>query len=89
MTGYDDSTGEKLGDRDVKMNIFEAGVRPGIAVKVTDKINLTAKLGNLGYQNMSLNLEDMLGTGAPKPKLNRFGLNLDANNIVFGLSYNF
>ena len=89
MQGWDETTGEKTGDADLKLNIFEAGIRPGIAVKVTDKINLTAKLGNLGYQNMSVNLEDMLGKGAPKPKLNRFGLNLDANNIVFGLSYNF
>ena len=89
MQGWDETTGEKTGDADIKLNIFEAGIRPGIAVKVTDKINLTAKLGNLGYQNMSVNLEDMLGKGAPKPKLNRFGLNLDANNIVFGLSYNF
>lgn len=88
MTGYDETTGEKEGDADVKLNIFEAGVRPGIAVKVTDKINLTAKLGNLGYQNMSLNLDDM-GKTTIKPKLNRFGLNLDANNIIFGLSYNF
>lgn len=89
MTGYDDETGEKLGDSDIKANIFEAGIRPGIAVKITNKINLTAKLGNLGYQNLSLNLEDMMGKGAPKPKLNRFGLNLDANNIIFGMSYNF
>ena len=57
-------------------------------MKITNKINLTAKLGNLGYQNLSLNLDDM-GKGAPKPKLNRFGLNLDANNIIFGMSYNF
>lgn len=85
---YDHETQEKLGDQNLKANIFEVGIRPGIAVKVTNKINLTAKLGNLGYQNATLNLDE-LGFGAPKPKLNRFGLNLDANNIIFGLSYNF
>lgn len=85
----------KTDDVSVKLNIFEASFRPGIAVKITDRINLTAKLGYLGYQNLSLGLDDVAKkldiekVDMPKPKLSRFGLNLDANNIIFGLTYNF
>lgn len=85
----------KDSDISVNLNLFEVSFRPGIAVKITDRINLTAKLGYLGYQNLSLGFDDAAKKfgiekdEVAKPKLSRFGLNLDANNIIFGLTYNF
>ena len=60
---------------------FQAGLYPGIALKASDKISLVAHLGFVGFETYSPK-----GDGDSS---NAFGLNLDGNNILFGLYYNF
>ena len=60
---------------------FQAGLRPGIALKASDKISLVAHVGFVGFETFSPK-----GDGDSS---NAFGLNLDNNNIMFGVYYNF
>jgi opacity protein-like surface antigen len=61
-------------------SFFQAGVRPGIALKASDKISLVAHVGFVGFETFSPKNGD---------SSNAFGLNLDGNNILFGVYYNF
>ena len=60
---------------------FQVGIRPGIALKASDKISLVAHVGFVGFETYSPK-----GDGDSS---NAFGLNLDGNNITFGVYYNF
>jgi hypothetical protein len=60
---------------------FQVGLRPGIALKASDKISLVAHVGFVGFETFSPK-----GDGDSS---NAFGLNLDGNNIMFGVYYNF
>ena len=60
---------------------FQAGLRPGIALKASDAISLVAHVGFVGFETYSPK-----GDGESS---NAFGLNLDNNNIMFGVYYNF
>ncbi|MDR1089747.1 MAG: porin family protein [Prevotella sp.] len=60
----------------VKTNVWEAGLRPGVAVNVSDKIALTGKFGFIGYQHLKVG-------GA---KSNNFGLDFDLAQTEFGVS---
>ena len=66
-------------DIDEKMNSFEISITPGIAFSVTDKLKLHAKIGAIGYQQLKVKDRDV--------KLNRFGIDVDGNNILFGMTY--
>ncbi len=61
---------------DVKTNVWEVGLRPGVAVKVSDKIALTGKFGFLGYQHAK----------EGDKKGDRFGLDLDLSQTELGVS---
>lgn len=56
-----------------KTNIFEVGLKPGVAVKVSDKISLTGKFGFLGYRKV-------------KDAYDEFGLDLDFSQTELGVS---
>lgn len=60
-----------------KVNIdnFEIGIKPGVALNLSDKFSLITKLGFLGYRGCS----PEHGSDSSS-----FGLDLDANNIQFG-----
>lgn len=60
-------------------SVFGIGLRPGIAVKASDKLSFVAHLGFVGYENYSPKHGD---------SSNAFGLDL-SNNVSFGLYYNF
>lgn len=55
------------------------GVRPGVKLAASEKVDLVAKLGYLGYQ--------FGNDKAGKPST--FGLGLDNSDISFGVYYNF
>lgn len=61
-------------------NYYEAGIKPGLAVKLTDHVNLISKVGFLGYRGYS-----------PKEgkSSSTFGLDVDASKISFGAIYKF
>ena len=62
-----------------KINNLEVGFRPGVAVRVSDKVSLSGKFGFLGYQ-----YEKRGGI-----KMNSFGLDLDMNQFQFGVNIAF
>ena len=60
---------------------WNAGLRPGVSVNLTKKLSFVSHVGFLGWQqakNNNLNA-----------KVNKYGLDLDGNNISFSLYYNF
>ena len=64
-----------------KYNEFGIGVKPGIAVALNDKISFVSHLGFLGYVQGK---QDVDGAEAASA----FGFDF-ANNLTFGLYYNF
>ena len=65
---------------------FTIGIKPGVAVALSDKLSLVTRLGFLGYE--SIPAVDYTGSG-DKPKDTYFGFDFNSLNILFGLYYNF
>ena len=61
-------------------DFYEVGIKPGLAVKLSDHVNFITKVGFLGYKGYSPDHGDNSST---------FGLNVDASNISFGAIYKF
>ena len=61
-------------------DFYEVGIKPGLAVKLSDHVNFITKVGFLGYRGYSPDHGDNSST---------FGLNVDASNISFGAIYKF
>lgn len=64
-----------------KMTAFEISLKPGVAFSLNDHLKLIAKVGTFGYQFLKVRDSDIT--------LNRFGLDIDGNNILFGMIYSF
>lgn len=61
--------------------VWEIGLKPGIAINLTDKFSIVAHVGMLGYQGVN---------DAAKPAYHsKGGLDLSGNNLSFGFYYNF
>ncbi len=72
---------------------YEIGLRPGIAISVSNKISLLGKFGFLGYQNkkqdyLSLSPETDI-TETKTFETNSFGFDFDMRNIELGVNYKF
>lgn len=66
-------------------NQWEFGVKPGIAVNLNQKVSFVAHIGFLGYKEYK---PKSYGDYSPKSN-NAWGLDLDGNNVTFGVYYNF
>jgi len=62
-------------------NNFMVGLKPGVAVNFNDKLSFVAHIGFIGYETFSPK-----GDGKSS---NTVGVDLDGNNITFGLYWNF
>lgn len=60
---------------------FEIAFKPGVAFEVTKNIKLFAKLAAVGFQHASMSDSDL--------SVSRFALDVDGNNILFGMTYKF
>lgn len=69
------------GDEDFKANGFGLGVRPGLAIAITDKFSLVTKLGNLGFSSVKPDYDDA-------ESLTEFDFNIDGA-VSFGFYYTF
>ena len=69
---------------DPTINAFEIAVRPGITFNINQNAQVVAKIGALGYQNATLDM----GMDS-KPSLNRFGLEVDGDDLSLGFNYQF
>lgn len=61
---------------------FEIGIRPGVALNLTDKFSLVAHMGFLGYSGGNDAAKD---AGYPET----FGFDFSSMNLTFGFYYNF
>ncbi len=59
----------------VDADLFEIGIKPGVALNLSDKFSLISQFGFLGYRAYSPKVGSTSST---------FGLDLDGNNIQFG-----
>jgi len=57
------------------------GLKPGLAVNLTDNISFVSHVGFIGYEVLNPDGDDN--------NVSSFGLDLDGNNITFGLYFNF
>ncbi|MBR4389180.1 MAG: outer membrane beta-barrel protein [Prevotella sp.] len=57
------------------------GLKPGLAVGLTNHLSFVTHIGFLGYENAKDNNTDI--------KVDTWGLDLDGRNITFGLYYSF
>ena len=60
---------------------FELGLRPGVAVNLNENISFVAHVGFVGFESFSPK-----GDGDSS---NTVGVDLDGNNVTFGLYFNF
>ena len=61
-------------------NAWEVGLKPGVAVNLTDKLSFVTHFGFLGYRDAD---------AATPFGRNGFGFNADGNALTFGLYWNF
>lgn len=82
---YDWSKGTNGG---LKGSGLEVGLRPGIAINVSNKVSLLGKFGFLGYQHTK---EDYVGAEGKTEtgKADSFGFDFDMRNVEFGINYKF
>jgi hypothetical protein len=62
-------------------NELAIGLKPGVAVSLSDNISFVSHLGFIGY--------DVYNPDGDDNNISKFGLNLDGNNLTFGLYFNF
>lgn len=62
--------------KDIDDNIINVGLKPGVAVDLSDSFSFVAHFGFVGYKSWGDNL-------------NKIGVDLNGNNLTFGLYYNF
>lgn len=86
--GYDEISSEGrpntnggTSNNETKITAFEIGARPGISLALSDNLDLTCKLGALGYISGKEKESDT--------KITRFGLNAETYNLMWGLNYKF
>ena len=62
-------------------NELAIGLKPGLAVSLSDNISFVSHLGFIGY--------DVLNPDGDDNNTSKFGLDLSGNNLTFGLYFNF
>ena len=62
-------------------DVLSVGLKPGVAVNLGERLSFVTHFGFIGYQNTKDNRTDVSDDA--------WGIDIDGNNIVFGLYYNF
>ena len=71
----------RYGTRNPSANSWSAGVRPGVAVNLNERLSFVSHVGFLGWSQSKVSGSNV--------KTSEYGLNLDGNDISFSLYYNF
>lgn len=61
---------------------FQLGLKPGVAVNLNDKLSFVAHIGFVGFDSFSYKQDGIDNS-------TNIGVDLDGNNLTFGLYYNF
>lgn len=70
-------------------NLITIGIRPVVAFNVSKHVMLVSKIGFLGYKSFSPKSDNGFDTRSNDLKSHAWGLDLDGNNIQFGIYYKF
>lgn len=81
-TKTDYTVGNRTETEEVKDSYFKIGVKPGLRVDITDHLAFMTRVGWFGYECTMPDGDDM-NNGS------RFGLDVDGENLTFGLLYSF
>ena len=68
---------------EVKVNAIGAGVFPGLAVNLNDKISFVTKIGALSYVHANTK------RGDAEVKGDEFNIGIDGSDLQFSVYYNF
>lgn len=63
------------------VDALSVGIKPGIAVRLNNRLSAVTHIGFIGYNHIKNNKSDQ--------KTDEWGVDFDGNNIVIGLYYNF
>lgn len=80
-THYNKSEVAKRQNQDDSGHVWSVGIKPGIAINLNRKVSFVAHVGFLGYKNYK--------DKARSESENAWGVDLDGNNIQFGVYYTF
>ncbi|NPD91333.1 porin family protein [Xylanibacter muris] len=80
-TYNDEDTGKEYSESE-KASEWGIGVRPGIAIDLTDKLTLLTRVGYLGYTSYKPDGDNIKASS-------EFDFNLNGENLKFSLIYNF
>ena len=69
------------GNKDRDLDIWSVGLRPGVAVNLSERLSFVSHVGFLGWEQAKNNVENTKGT--------EYGFDLNGENISFSLYYNF
>ena len=81
-TKSEHESGNQTISTETKNAYFKIGVKPGLRVDLTDHVALMTRVGWFGYECTMPDGDDM-NNGS------RFGLDVDGENLTFGLLYSF
>ena len=93
--GYNLLLGKDMDDERVTGHLVDLLARPGLAINLGDKFQITTKFGSFGWQFGAITGTETISDdeGVIKTKTtyhaNRIGFDFDSANILLGLSYKF
>lgn len=76
-----DESGSGNDADETKVNAFELGIRPGVSISLSDKLDVVGKIGTLGFLSAKESESDV--------SLTRFGLDVDSYNVLVGFNFHF
>ena len=74
--------GNPVKGTDVSVNAWSVGARPGISVNLSPKVSFVAHVGFAGWKSAKADVDGAKSSDA-------WGVDLDGNNVTFGVYYNF
>lgn len=82
---YETKTGSTTTTQESSINLMAIGITPGFSYMMTERVALEMRYGFLGYTSSTIKEEEANGD-YEKDMTSSFGLNLDLNSLVFGIS---
>jgi outer membrane immunogenic protein len=78
-------SGSTTTTQESSLNVMMIGLSPGFSYMMTERVALEMRYGFLGYTSSTMKEEEANGD-YEKDMTSSFGLNLDLNSLVFGIS---
>lgn len=66
-----------VGGNGADADVFEVGLKPGLKLNLSDHVSFVTKVGFFGYQKNDFS------------NVQKWGMDVDATNVTFGVNYKF